>query len=218
MKNTKIRTAIFYADVHEAQNLEHFGAKFLRNYKVFSKEISLWEYKNHAFFYINSGIGLINAAIFAQKIIAKFMITNIINYGACGANATVDFYKMKNQLIFPEKFYLLDVKTPWYPPGQLPYEPEFYQNNKIGKNSILGSSNSFIFKKEQVSEFTFVSFFDMEAFAFAQVSEKNNSNFYCIKYLTDQIENNSEIEEVNLAIKKGSKKAVKFVLELLSQL
>lgn len=218
MKNTKISTAIFYADDYEKVNLEQLGAILIENFEIFSSKISLFQYKNHYFLYVNSKIGLINSAIFAQYVILQFAVKNIINYGACGANLQINFAKMENRLIFPKKFFLLDAKTPWYPPGQLPYEPEFYENNRIGENFILGSSNSFISRKEQVSDFEFVDFFDMETFAFAQISAKNGLNFYCIKYLTDQIENNSQIEKINFAIKNGAQKAAKFALELLEKL
>lgn len=218
MLDTKIKSAIFYADTNEAANLEEFGAILLRNIEIFQKKIAVYRYKKYNFLYINTGIGLINAAIFAQKIIEEFPIENLINYGACGANLSINFPEMEKQLVFPERFYLLDVKTPWYPPGKLPSEPEFYENNKIGKKFNLGSSNSFIFKKKQVKDFKFVHFFDMEAFAFAQTASKNKLNFYCVKYLTDQIESNTDKEMVNNSIKKGLKKAVEFSLVLLENI
>ncbi|WP_337895800.1 5'-methylthioadenosine nucleosidase [Mesomycoplasma ovipneumoniae] len=219
MKNIKIKTAIFYADKQEQVNLELLGAKFIKNVSVLDLNFPVYEYKNIYFFYIHSQIGLINSAIFAQTVAVKFLITNIINYGACGGSSSIDFSKMKNQLIFPKRFYLIDAKTPWYEPGQLPFEPKFYENNLIAtQNFNLGSSNSFIFEENQVKDFQFVDFFDMEAFSFAQISAKNKLNFYCIKYLSDKIGQNLDISQVNFNIKQGAQSAAKYALGLLEKI
>ncbi|MBG0730754.1 5'-methylthioadenosine nucleosidase [Mycoplasma sp. 'Moose RK'] len=219
MKSTKIKTAIFYADENEAVNLEKNGAIFVKNYTILSTKVPLFTYKNQEFLYVNSRIGLINATMFAQAVVTEFAIENLINYGSCGTNLQVDFAKIQNQLVFPQKFYLLDAKTPWYPLGQLPGESPFYNNNLLANQPwILGSSNSFIADSKQIVDFNFVDFFDMEAFAFAQISRKNDLKFYCIKYPSDQIEANFDLEKVNFAIKNGAQKAINFVFKILDDL
>ncbi|MBN3534541.1 phosphorylase family protein [Mycoplasma procyoni] len=221
-----IKKAIVVADPNELNllNLENWVVCDTLEYRT--KKVYILEKDKQKIALIHSGIGLANAAETVAFVAAFFEnIEGIYNYGAVGANSdNLEVY----DVVAPEKFFLADAKTPWYPEGQTPGEKLFYQNNKalnylnnnIKKTNIV-SSNSFFANKEIADYYGNIfntEIFDMEASSFSHICDKYNIDFYCIKAISDIIGKDSpEMENINQRIANAGKLALKSLLEIIEK-
>ncbi len=164
---------------------------------------------------IHSGIGIANAAAATQELISSFLVSEIINYGAVGANKHLNVY----DIVTPAKIFFHDVVTPWYKRGQTPGEKEFYTNALSSyKNNNLASGSSFVTNKEDIKSIKVeldVDIFDMETAAIAQIADKNNIPLKVIKVVSDSIghTDTSKVEDINTRIEKAGKIAFEEMLK-----
>lgn len=164
---------------------------------------------------VQSGIGIVNAAMMTQKIIDIFHVEKILNYGAVGGTDKVKLF----DTIIPNNFYFHDVETPWYPRSQTPGEKQFYKNDFLESDNInIASGNSFIYKQkhlEKIRNDLQVDLFDMEATAIAQVCFKNEIKFFCVKGISDIINiTKPKKQDINANISKASKNALNALISL----
>ncbi|MGL5205429.1 MAG: hypothetical protein ACRC7B_00745 [Metamycoplasmataceae bacterium] len=179
-----------------------------------------YQWNNIEIVVVESGIGIVNAAMITQKLIDNFNVERILNYGAVGGTNNVELF----DVIIPRKFYFHDVKTPWYPRGQTPGEREFWDNAFENTHNInIASGNSFINRIEEIENIKKdlnVDLFDMESCAIAQVSYKNRLPFYCVKGVSDiiNVTDSNDRQNINENIAKASKKSFDKLISLFKEI
>jgi 5'-methylthioadenosine/S-adenosylhomocysteine nucleosidase len=148
-----------------------------------------------------SGVGKANAAAATMNMIINFQPTIIINIGMCGShkpNISVDDLLIVDSLMYCD----VDLTTLNYPANQLPNEKKIYPINQSNilllkrlfnnaKIGALATSDSFINAKN-IEQFPAIIQekilgFDMEATAIAQICNKTNVNFICLKIISDNL-------------------------------
>ncbi|MDK2819442.1 MAG: hypothetical protein KFW07_01255 [Mycoplasmataceae bacterium] len=189
--------------------------KFIKQTKVGGTIFLHYEWNNVEIIIVQSGIGIVNAAMMTQKIIDLFYVNKILNYGAVGGTDRVKLF----DTIIPDSFYFHDVETPWYPRSQTPGEKELYKNAFLKNDGInIASGNSFVHKPEHLESIRNdlqVDLFDMESSAIAQVCFKNEIKFFCVKGISDIINiTKSEKQDINSNISKASKNALNVLISL----
>ncbi|MGL4252396.1 MAG: hypothetical protein ACRCRQ_02510, partial [Metamycoplasmataceae bacterium] len=88
--------------------------KFFKESQIDSLTFIHYQWKDIEIIAIESGIGIVNAAMMTQKLIDNFNVEKILNYGAVWGTNKIKLF----DVIIPNRFYFHDVKTPWYPRGQ----------------------------------------------------------------------------------------------------
>ena len=202
---------IIVADKNEISN---FPFKIKSKKKINQFEFIIYD---NDIVFINSGIGIANAASATQELISSFNIKEIINYGAIGASTNLNIF----DIITPEKIYYHDVLTPWYKRGKTPGEKNYYKNGISSKNNYnLASGSSFITDEKYINDLKKelnVDIFDMETAGIAQIADKNNIEIIIFKVVSDLIGNTNadNLENINIRIQKAGKIAFNKVLEYL---
>lgn len=165
---------------------------------------------------VHSGIGLINASACTQLLTTIYRVDAICNYGAVGGDKKTNLF----EIIAPKTFYYHDVKTPWYPQGQTPGEAPSFDNALIKSewsNVNLASGSAFLSSESEIAEIQKnldVHIFDMETTAIAQIAHKVNVPLYVVKCVSDIIGvDSSAIGDINERISKAGAKALKFLME-----
>lgn len=167
-------------------------------YYIFNKN-------NKNFVLVFSGIGKTNSSACTVDLIKTFKVENILNIGVCGTNSSE--YEKNSVVLLSRNYYLdVDVTEFGYKPGQVPKEPEYFENeNKFNETikSIL-KANEITFKQAYGATldsfinlnnidnfdsqlFETVSCFDMESCAIKHVASKAKVNTSFIKIISDNI-------------------------------
>ena len=131
-----------------------------------------------------TGVGKINAAHVATKVILEHKPNLVINYGTAGAIDT----PLKGKLVEVSKFVQRDMDC-----GPLGFEkyvtPYEESSLYIGEgNLICGSGDSFVTDKHSNGGANIV---DMEAYALAKVCGELGVSFRCFKYMSDEADENA---------------------------
>ena len=209
--DNKIMILIIYADNMEKQEISW---KLIKKGTFSNYDYELYLYKNKKIVVAKSGVGVTCAAACTELFINKFKPSKILNFGAAGGSPKFNQY----DIAIPNKIYFYDVKTPWYPLGQIPYNPKFFIN-KISNNCNinLGTGMTFINDKKQIDDINQqinVDIFDMECAAIAQICFKNKVDLYVVKGISDIIgQTNDEKKNINNCIKKASKLAFNKIIQ-----
>lgn len=202
---------IVVADLNEFTNIETQKMNKV-NYNCFTF------YHNDKYVFVNSGIGIAQAAAATQALIDKYNPRKIINFGAVGASKK---HKI-NEIIIPEKIYYYDVITPWYDFGQVPHQPKFFTNSFENTKYNLGTGMQFLVNEKQISKIAEkidVTVFDMECAAIAQITHNHKIPFYVIKIVSDIIGNNDlSLEKTNSQIEKTSQILYKKTMQLIKNI
>ncbi|WP_415320351.1 5'-methylthioadenosine/S-adenosylhomocysteine nucleosidase [Candidatus Pelagibacter sp. Uisw_092] len=138
------------------------------------------DYFNH------TGVGKINATYNTLKLINIYEPKIIINYGTGGA--------VNNQLkgiVECTKFYQrdMDVRGLGFKLGETPFDK--IKEIIISQNGhSCGTGDSFVNKKIDMK----VDVVDMEAYAIAKVCMLENIEFRCFKYISDNADENANID------------------------
>ncbi len=166
----------------------------------------------------HSGIGIVKAAACLQEMISSFGIDKVYNYGAVGADSTLNIF----DLVVPKKIYFHDVITPWYPRGQVPGDVEFYINSlRIPglKTNPIATGMKFITNEKDVKEIQkdlAVNIFDMEIAGMAQIAYNADIELYVLKCVSDIIGKDSSWQgDINHRIAEAGKIAFKRTIELI---
>ncbi len=193
----KQRWGLIIADPND---LHELWVSFIKTVIIDNTKFIHYLWKDIEIIAVESGIGIVNAAIMTQKLIDNYKVTKILNYGSAGGSSKVKLF----DIIIPRRFYFHDVVTPWYSRGQIPNEKPYYINALPQVDSInVAGGNSFIYKNEQlelIKKDMDVDLFDMESLSIAQVSSKNNIPFFNVKCVSDlvghtNVDNQNIIEE-----------------------
>ena len=145
------------------------------------------DYFNH------TGVGKINATYNTLRLIDVHKPKIIINYGTVGAiNRTL------KGIIECTKFYQrdMDVRGLNFELGETPFDR--IKEIILSKNGYsCGTGDNFVNQRIDMS----VDVVDMEAYAIAKVCKLENIEFRCFKYITDNADENANIDwEENLAL------------------
>ena len=193
--------------------------QFLKETKSGTTTFFHYQWNDVEIITVESGIGIVNAAMMTQKLIDIYQVKKVLNYGAVGATDKLSLF----DVVLPDKFYFHDVETPWYPRGQTPGEQEFYTNSfKETSNINIASGSSFIHKIDHlnnIKESLDVDLFDMESSAIAQVCLKNKTPFFVVKGVSDIINvTETEMQDINKNIATSSKKSFMKLISLFEEI
>ena len=138
------------------------------------------DYFNH------TGVGKINATYNTLRLIKIHKPKIIINYGTVGAINT----KLKG-IIECTKFYQrdMDVRGLNFELGETPFDN--IKEIIISENGLsCGTGDNFVTQKIDMM----VDVVDMEAYAIAKVCKLENIEFRCFKYISDNADENANID------------------------
>ena len=138
------------------------------------------DYFNHV------GVGKINATYNTIRLIHVHKPKIIINYGTAGAIDT----DLKG-IIECTKFYQrdMDVRGLGFELGETPFDK--IKEIIISENGYsCGTGDSFVNKKIDIK----IDVVDMEAYAIAKVCKLENIEFRCFKYISDNADENANID------------------------
>ena len=141
------------------------------------------ETPNLDFFYY-TGVGKINATYNLTKIINKYKPTEIINFGSAGT-----LNRKLNGLIECTKFYQRDMDVTALMSLQIGQTPYDNINEIINSENgySCGSGDNFVTGKVPLN----IDVVDMEAYALAKVCKLENINFRCLKFISDNADENA---------------------------
>jgi len=131
-----------------------------------------------------TGVGKVNAAYVATKVILEHKPDLVINYGTAGA---VD-ETLRGKLVEVGRFVQRDMDCS--PLGFERYITPFEDTPKIigDGHLVCGSGDSFVTDKSQTGGADIV---DMEAYALSKVCNKLGVPFKCFKYISDEADENA---------------------------
>ncbi len=180
-----------------------------------------------------SGIGKTNAAAATATMINNYKITKIFNIGLCGVNKSM----IKNFCPIIAKsveYFDVNLTNFGYKKNQIPREKSriLIKKKYIKKISslldindekpIIGSivsGDTFVTRKNVNFFFNIknkVVGIDMESMAIAQICQKNNIDFFSLKFVSDSILNEKQNLIYNKSLKKMRKKITNFLIRLFS--
>ena len=160
------------------------------------------DYFNH------TGVGKINATYNTLRLINLNNPKIIINYGTAGAINS----ELKG-IVECTKFYQrdMDVRGLDFKLGETPFD-DVKEIVTSEKGCSCGTGDTFVNKKIDMK----VDVVDMEAYAIAKVCKLENIEFRCFKYISDNANENANIDwNENLAL--GVKAFTKFINDNLNQ-
>ncbi len=140
-----------------------------------------------------TGVGKVNAAYKATKVIYKYRPNYIINYGSAGSLVPnisglqqVGTFLQRDMLAEPLGFKI----------GDTPFDKiNMIKTSSEGISCSTG--DNFVDKNPKI----YSELVDMEAYAIAKVCVKEGIEFYCYKFVSDQAnENASDDWKVNLSV------------------
>ncbi|CAM9146361.1 hypothetical protein MYMA111404_03855 [Mycoplasma marinum] len=209
---------LIIADKHELNKIKWLEEETISKNGF---EFTIYEVNENKVVVAHSGIGIVKAAACVQEMISSFGVKKIFNYGAVGADSTLEVF----DLIVPKKIYFHDVITPWYPRGQVPGDVQFYINHlRVDglKNNPIASGMKFITSEEEVKEIQkelVVSIFDMETAGMAQIAYNNDVELHVLKCVSDIIgKDSSRLGDINYRIGQAGKLAFDKTIELINNL
>jgi len=137
----------------------------------------LQNYKNVFF----TGIGKINAAMTTTKILHTQNVGRIINFGTAGGiTVSSGYYECKNFIQHDMNCSPLGFQV-----GQTPFDS--INNISFGEGLICASGDSFVTNGISLN----ADIVDMEAYAIAKVCKRNDIEFICFKYISDEADSNA---------------------------
>ena len=142
-----------------------------------------------------TGVGKINAAFYLLQAIRKYNPKTIVNFGTAGS-LRKDLLGLHEVSIFKQRD--MDASGLSFPIGETPFDTiDTIDNSRNGLS--CGTGDSFV--KDSPKLVT--DLVDMEAYAHAKVCRLLGINFFCFKYISDEANQNAELDwKSNL--KKGS--------------
>ena len=133
-----------------------------------------------------TGVGKVNAAYHATRTVYKFKPDNIINYGSAGSlNPKIFGLQQVTQFLQRD----MQAEQLGFKVGDTPFdEINIITTNSEGISCSTG--DNFVDKKPTIIS----DLVDMESYAIAKVCIKENIQFYCFKFVSDQANEDSSID------------------------
>jgi adenosylhomocysteine nucleosidase len=133
-----------------------------------------------------TGVGKVNAAHKATRIVYKFKPENIINYGSAGSlNQKISGLQQVTKFIQRD---MLAEKL-GFKIGYTPYDKiNIITTGSEGISCSTG--DNFVDKKPKINS----DLVDMEAYAIAKVCKKEGIQFYCFKFVSDKANEDANID------------------------
>lgn len=161
---------------------------------------ALWEelpYENICGYQvINTGVGKVNAAMAAMKVMGWMPYAeHIVNFGTAGA-----INKKISGLVKPDVIIQRDmIAEPQAPRGYTPFEEGYHAGAIVmgtGSSITLGTGDSFVMEHDPWFDYANIDLVDMEAYALAKCFLKHNKqtyggNFECYKWVSDFADENA---------------------------
>lgn len=120
-----------------------------------------------------TGMGKINAAATAARLIERHKPKRVINFGTAGGiTVTSGIHQCTT---FTQRDYHNPFDTP-------------HTITTIGNGLVLSTGDDFVEDTTHID----ADLVDMEAYAIAKVCEDTNTPFFCYKYITDEADTSSE--------------------------
>jgi len=149
---------------------------------------------------VYTGVGKINATFnLTRRIIEdnhnlSGSVTEVINFGTVGSVNGKHTGLVEVDTILQRDM----VATPLAPRGQTPYQGGVTHAIMLnsGTNITLGTGDSFVNTKDPWFDEAKVDIVDMEAYAMATVCAKLGIKFRCIKYVSDNADENADFDWV----------------------
>lgn len=134
-----------------------------------------------------SGLGKINAAMTAARVILEHAPDVVINIGTAGG------ITVQSGLHQPKKFVQRDMKCEalGHDRGVTPFEPDS-GIIQFGQGLVCSTGDDFVTDGSNLTPAC--DLVDMEAYAIAKVCQRMNTDFLCWKWVSDQADQNSAHE------------------------
>ncbi|MFQ3355148.1 MAG: adenosylhomocysteine nucleosidase [Paracoccaceae bacterium] len=146
-----------------------------------------------------TGVGKINATFYLFQEIMKYKPETIVNFGTAGS-LRQDLSGLQEVSIFKQRD--MDASGLSFPIGETPFDTiDTIDNARNGLS--CGTGDSFV--KDSPKLLT--DLVDMEAYAHAKVCKLLGINFFCFKYISDEANQNAELDW-NSNLKRGSESFV----------
>lgn len=146
---------------------------------------NLQMYKNVFF----TGVGKVNAAITATKILHTHSIGRIFNFGTAGGiTVSAGYYECKNFIQHD-----MDCSPLGFKLGETPFESESlysFGEGLFGEGLTCASGDSFVTNGIGLR----ADIVDMEAYSIAKVCKTYNRLFFCFKYISDSADSNASTD------------------------
>ncbi|MDB2516495.1 5'-methylthioadenosine/S-adenosylhomocysteine nucleosidase [Planktomarina temperata] len=133
-----------------------------------------------------TGVGKVNAAISATRLIKEYSPSLIINYGTAGS-----LNKNLQGLVEVKRFCQRDMNaTPLgFEVGQTPFD-DIGEINLGGDGCSCGTGDSFVTKNPELK----TDVVDMEAYSIAKVCYIEDVSFRCFKFISDNADSNADVD------------------------
>ncbi len=186
------------------------------------------KYKEHIIIIVKSGVGKVNAAIATTILAMEFKVDLIISTGIAGGMSPL---KTGDVCLVDKLFYGdVDATAFGYKLGEVPGEKYYYQtdNNLLNKVKLVINkynwhvshtltSDKFVTSMPHLPENkTFC--FEMESAAIAHVADHFSIPILVIRYISDLVGQESQIEDYSKFEDEIAKRSCKITLEILGSL
>ena len=141
-----------------------------------------------------TGVGKVNAAIMTARLIERYTPHTVYNFGtAGGVRVSSGIHEMQN--FVQRDMMCCELGSA---PGQTPFEENIELT--FGDGLLCSTGDNFVTTNQEIK----TDLYDMEAYALAKLCLKEEINYFCFKYISDEA-NESASEDWNKNVANGSK-------------
>ena len=143
---------------------------------------------------VYTGIGKVNALISINRAIREYKPVNIINFGTAGSSRS-DLEGLHEVTTFKQRD--MDLRNIGLPLGMTLNDD--INDIYLGRPGLsCGTGDSFVSSSQEIE----TDLYDMEAYALAKLCLREDINFFCFKYISDDANESASIDW-NKNVSKG---------------
>ena len=143
---------------------------------------------------VYTGIGKVNALISINRAIREYKPVNIINFGTAGSSRS-DLEGLHEVTTFKQRD--MDLRNIGLPLGMTLNDD--INDISLGRPGLsCGTGDSFVSSSQEIE----TDLYDMEAYALAKLCLREDINFFCFKYISDDANESASIDW-NKNVSKG---------------
>ena len=154
---------------------------------------------------VYTGIGKVNALISVYRALKEDKPVNIINFGTAGSSRS-DLQGLHEVTTFKQRD--MDLRDIGLPLG-VTLNDEINDITLDRPGLSCGSGDNFVTTNQEIK----TDLYDMEAYAIAKLCLKEEINFFCFKFISDEA-NDSAFEDWNQNVSKGGESFQKYLESL----